>query len=987
MVPVPDAGFLAGGGGMGALMRSHDWAATLMSRPGTWPQALKTTVRLMLTSRHPMFIWWGAGLTCFYNDAYSAAIGPDRHPSALGRPGREVWAEIWDVIGPEIELVMAGQGATWHERKLIPITRGGAREDVWWTYGYSPIDDDDAATGVGGVLVICRDVTSEVRAEQAKADEAGRLRGFFEQAPGFMALLRGPGHVFELTNAAYVSLVGRDVLGKTVREAVPEIEGQGFFELLDRVYATGVAFNARRAQITLKPGPSGASSPRFLDFVYQPVRDAVGAVSGIFVEGSDVTEATLTEVALRASEARQALLLRLVRGQRETEDPDAMMRAASEAVGRHLGANRAGFFDMLDDGTLTFTAGWTDGSLDPFTGTLPAARTGGACLAAMTQGTVPGIAGVMQGSLTADSTFAEAGTCATIGVPIIRNGRWYAGMHVNHATVRDWTEEEVALVREVADQTWDAVERARAGAALRELNGALEARVAARTAERNRLWSMTNLLVAVTAFDSTLREVNPAWPALLGWPEAELVGRPYAEFVHPDDVERSLAWAAKLAGGEEVVDLENRYRCKDGSYRWIAWAITASDGVLHCVGRDVTDQKQQAGALAAAEDALRQAQKMEAVGQLTGGIAHDFNNMLQGIAGSLDMMRRRMEQGRTAEMGRYVDAARQTVERAGALTHRLLAFARRQALQAEPVDPDALIAGMEDLVRRTVGPAITVELRRGGGSWAVLCDPNQLENVLLNLAINARDAMPEGGRITIGTTHVTLGAADVAGLEGARPGGYVEISVADTGTGMDEATRARAFEPFFTTKPLGQGTGLGLSQLYGFVRQSDGVVRLDSAPGRGTTVRLYLPRQEHARGQEKPSAPGTGAEEAGAGGTVLLVEDEVGVRAMAAEYLRDLGHTVLEAGDGPTALDFLHSGLHVDLLLTDVGLPGGMNGRQVADAARERRPGLLVLFITGYAGGALDGRLAPGMEVIGKPFALDALASKVRAMLGPAPAA
>ncbi len=241
--------FLASGGEMGVLMRAHDWAATPLGPPKAWPQVLKTVVRLMLTSRHPMFVWWGEALTCLYNDAYSALIGPDRHPSALGRPGHEVWAEIWDAIGPQVELVMAGQGATWHERQLIPITRGDTRQEVWWTYGYSPIDDETAPAGVGGVLVICRDVTAEVRAERAQADEAERLRGFFEQAPGFMALLRGPDHVFELTNVAYLALVGRDVLGKPVREALPEVEGQGFFELLDRVHATGEAITARRAPI------------------------------------------------------------------------------------------------------------------------------------------------------------------------------------------------------------------------------------------------------------------------------------------------------------------------------------------------------------------------------------------------------------------------------------------------------------------------------------------------------------------------------------------------------------------------------------------------------------------------------------------------------------------------------------------------------------------------------------------------------------------
>ena len=410
-----------------------------------------------------------------------------------------------------------------------------------------------------------------------------------------------------------------------------------------------------------------------------------------------------------------------------------------------------------------------------------------------------------------------------------------------------------------------------------------------------------------------------------------------------------------------------------------------------------------------AEAQLRQSQKMEAVGQLTGGIAHDFNNMLQAVAGSLELLGRRVEQGRTAKAGRYVEAARMGVERAAALTHRLLAFARRQTLQPRIVDPDKLVEGLAELIRRTAGPGVVVELRLQDGAWPILCDPHQLESVLLNLAINARDAMaqpssgqagpqdgpahetgarPSDGRLTISTRHVSLAAADVADQEGALPGEHVELAVSDTGTGMDDATKARAFEPFFTTKPLGQGTGLGLSQLHGFVRQSHDVVRLDSAPGQGTTVRLCLPRrgQDGADACEAGTDPAETALAAGiavAGGTVLLVEDEAVVRAVAAEHLRELGYVVLEAADGPEALRVLHGshGGQVDALVTDVGLPNGMNGRQIADLARERLLGLPVLFITGYAGGVLEEQLAPGMTVIGKPFALDALGAKVKAMV------
>ena len=317
------------------------------------------------------------------------------------------------------------------------------------------------------------------------------------------------------------------------------------------------------------------------------------------------------------------------------------------------------------------------------------------------------------------------------------------------------------------------------------------------------------------------------------------------------------------------------------------------------------------------------------------------------------------------------------MDRAAGLTRRLLAFARRQRLEPKPVDPDALVAGMADLVRRTVGPAVRLELLLRDGRARVLCDPGELESALLNLCINARDAMPGGGRLAIGTEDVRLSAADLVGQEGAAPGDYVEISVADTGKGMPTDVAERAFEPFFTTKPLGHGTGLGLSQVYGFVRQSGGVVRLESAPGRGTAVRVCLPQHPRADLVEDAGAAPAPVE-AGPGQAVLLVDDEDVAREAAAERLRDLGYRVLEAADGPAALHLLDGGARVDMLVTDVGLPNGMNGRQVAEAVRERRPGIPLLFITGYAGTDLP----LGSEVIDKPFDLDTLARRVQAAGG-----
>jgi PAS domain S-box-containing protein len=385
------------------------------------------------------------------------------------------------------------------------------------------------------------------------------------------------------------------------------------------------------------------------------------------------------------------------------------------------------------------------------------------------------------------------------------------------------------------------------------------------------------------------------------------------------------------------------------------------------------------------EEALRQAQKMEAVGQLTGGIAHDFNNLLAGIMGSLEFLQKRLAAGRTDGLERYTTSAMTSAQRATALTQRLLAFARRQPLDPKRVDSNRLVAAMEDLLRRTLGPGIQLEMVLAGGLWPTLCDPNQLDSAILNLAINARDAMGEGGRLTIETSNAYLDDAYARRFGGeVRAGQYIAVSVTDTGTGMPPEVIAKAFDPFFTTKPTGQGTGLGLSMVYGFVKQSEGHVSIYSEMGQGTTFRLYLPRyrgdvtEDHEGGTEM-----TGSLQAEAGETVLVVDDEPTVRMLVTETLEELGYTAVEAVDAQTGLAVLQSQQRVDLLITDVGLPG-LNGRQLADAARVMRPDLKVLFMTGYAHNAAVGQgsaLEHGMEIITKPFALEALAKKIREMI------
>jgi signal transduction histidine kinase len=382
------------------------------------------------------------------------------------------------------------------------------------------------------------------------------------------------------------------------------------------------------------------------------------------------------------------------------------------------------------------------------------------------------------------------------------------------------------------------------------------------------------------------------------------------------------------------------------------------------------------------EASLRQSQKMEAVGQLTGGLAHDFNNLLTGISGSLELTRARLSQGKADSVDRYITTAQEAVKRAAALTHRLLAFSRRQALEPKPTNVNRLVTGMEELIRRTVGPAIHVEVVGAGGLWSTLVDPNQLENALLNLCLNARDAMPQGGRLTIETANRWLDERGARDLDIA-PGQYISLCVTDTGTGMEPDVAAHAFDPFFTTKPLGQGTGLGLSMIYGFARQSGGQVRIYSEVRKGTSMCLYLPRHhDEPNFSDTINFPEASAS-LGDGEVVLVIDDEPSIRMLITDVLSDTGYSVLEASDGPAGLRVLQSAARIDLLITDVGLPGGMNGRQVADAARTLRPDLRVLFITGYAENALmgHGHLEKGMHVLAKPFEVERLAIKIRELV------
>lgn len=528
----------------------------------------------------------------------------------------------------------------------------------------------------------------------------------------------------------------------------------------------------------------------------------------------------------------------------------------------------------------------------------------------------------------------------------------------------------------------DISEQKKAAASLAKQNRELATQLNEQLAERERTWQVSRDLLAVVSPDGTLRSINPAWGALLGKDTGDIEGLRVERLEHPDDLGSFTRHIRACSDAQQSGTFSNRLIAQDGTAAYLSWTCVTAEGLVYVVGRDDTAFEEQQQALKITEDALRQSQKMEAVGQLTGGLAHDFNNLLAGISGALDLMEMRLAQGRTADLGRYLDTAQGAAKRAAALTHRLLAFSRRQTLEPKHLEVGSLIRDMLDLIQRTVGPSIPVDYVVPNEPWQVRLDPSQLENALLNLCLNARDAMPSGGRIVIQIANQTL---DIEAAERHRiaPGDYVVLSVADTGVGMPPEIQTKAFDPFFTTKPLGQGTGLGLSMIYGFVRQSGGRAWIRSVEGAGTTVSLLLPRDTQTPPADLLPAMEAGDSQACAGSVVLLVDDEASIRLMAAEALEDHGYTVLQAGDGPAALVMLQSDMRIDLLLTDVGLPGGLNGRQLADAGRSLRKELPVLFITGYAEQALFGQTSPsaGMHILTKPFVMSTLTAKVAALL------
>ena len=819
--------FLAGGGEMGAAMRAFNWSATPLGPPAHWPQPLKTTVGIMLTSKFPMFLVWGPELTFLYNDGYIDVLG-GKHP-ALGTPMAEVWAEIWSDIGPLAVRALAGE-ATYFENLPLTMMRRGYAEQTWFTFSYSPLADE--AGTIQGMFCACVETTATVLADRRRAGEAERLRQLFDNAPGFMAVLSGPDHVFDLANSAYLRLVGhRDIIGKNVREALPEVSGQGFVRLLDQVYETGRPFSGVSVDIILRREEDGVAEKRLLDFVYQPIVDESGRVSGIFCEGYDVTGRHTAELKLRESEERFRLIA--------DSAPVPMWVTKLDRKRAFVNRAYADFLGVSYEEAIDFDWRSRIHSDD--------------------------VNDIVRRSLAGEATLE----------PFTLEGRYLNGKG-------EWR-----WLRSESQPRWgpdgahegfiglafDVTDAKRAEAALREVNETLEGRVAARTADLSAA------------------------------------------------LERLRA---------EVAERER------------------------------------------AEEALRQAQKMEAVGQLTGGIAHDFNNLLTPILGGLEMISTRIDDVR---LKRVAETALESARRGAKLTSQLLAFSRIQRLAMKPVDVNAVIANMRQILKHSIGTGIDIRTEFDPAAGRAVCDENQLENAILNLAINARDAMDGGGVLTISTacTGEEKGGPDL------EPGDYVCVTVADTGSGMAPEILARAIEPFFSTKPMGKGTGLGLAQVYGIAQQSGGTLRIESREGEGTTVYILLPRapaDPASAGEPAREAPAPPPEPQAPRARILVVDDDPDVRGFMEDVLDDLGHDVSACDGGRAALAEVDR-LCPDLLLLDFAMPG-MNGAEVAREVRLRCPKLPIVFVTGYAESEqLEAALGSDVKVLRKPFSVDELAAAI----------
>ena len=1073
VVAVP--AFLAGGAATGALIRAHDWAATPLGPPHAWPPSLATLVGVMFGANQPMFVAWGSEHTLLYNDAYADLLAT-KHPTALGRPFFDVWSEVRDDLVPLVARVSAGEPVHMDDIGLV-VQRRGFPEEVHFSFSYSPVRD---ATGVvAGFFCPCTETTQQVQAERRRAAETLRQLRMFEQAPGFICTMHGPEHVFGFVNNAHRRLFGeRGLVGKTVREGFPDLEGQGFYELLDRVYVTGQRYVARSHPARVRPLPEGPEEDRLLDFIYEPMRDDAGLVVGIFCEGFDVTEGHRAQEALRRSEEFSRRVLASSDDCIKVLDLDGSLETMSEGGLRALG---------IEDLTPFVGRCWADtfepdaqadahravararaGRTARFEGRLrtrrgdvhywdsvltPVADADGRPekILAMSRD-VTAHRHTEEAMRESEARFRNMADNAPVmmwvtdanGYCTYLNRRWYefTGQTEAEALGIGWTGATHPNDRKKAEDAFlsanDAQAPFRVEYRLKRSDGIYRWAIDAasprygedgtflgyvgsvididerREAEERLSLSEEVLRLATEAADVGTWDLDLA-TGVLTWSDRTKAafgispGSPctlddFYAGLHPDERQATAEAFASALNPHQRSTYDAEYRTIGKEDRLVRWVSAKGRGIFDEDGRcvraigtalDITSRKEvvrrlltsetalrelnatleerveeRTRELGVAEEALRQSQKMDAVGQLTGGVAHDFNNLLTVIKSSTDLLKRPdlPEERRQ----RYIGAISDTVARAAKLTGQLLAFARRQALRPEVFDVGEAVKALTDMVVTLTGSRIRIETDISDVPCSVNADPSQFDTALVNMAVNARDAMDGEGQLTISVHRVSA----IPAVQGHAPvaGDFVAVGITDTGSGIAPEDINRIFEPFFTTKGVGQGTGLGLSQVFGFAKQSCGEVRVQSEVSKGTTFVLYLPRvtSQVAAQTVEPEALIDGH-----GTRVLVVEDNIEVGTFATQTLAELGYVTTWVTGADKALEELsRDAAGYDVVFSDVVMPG-MNGIDLAHEIRRLHHDLPVVLASGYSH-VLAQNGTYGFELLHKPYSVEELSRILR---------
>jgi len=924
----------------------------------------------------PVWVTRPEGGIEFVNEAFAEFFGLG--PSDLMG---EVWVSMLHPDDREriVELSLR-ERATGEPYEFEAQFRNGDGEYRWVHARCRPRSAPDGA--FMGYVGIAFDVTDARLAEAALRESEARFRAMADSAPSPI-WVSGPNGGIDFINQATKDFVGGDPGEMLATAWLNRVHPDD----RKRVVAARNAGHDRQEAFAFEARfRDHRGDWRWMRASTRPRLDATGGFDGYIGIAFDVTEARQAQDALRLQERRQRFLLQLGDGLRETEEPRDIAGFAERALGEYLHVARAGYGEIdHETGTITIVESWTDGTLEPISGVYTLETYGPALIAELLKGRTVRVADTARDPRTAtvSDVFPTQGVRARLSVPVVRSGQTQAVFFLHDIEPRQWSDEDTVLVEEAATRTWTEIERARALAEVRE------------SEERFRsIADSAPILVWVTNADRSRAFVNKTYVEFMGGDYQAALTGDWRTFLHPDDWDRILQEQIAGEGSLKPFSLEARYKRHDGTYRWLRSFSRPRFGrdreLVGFVGAayDVTEERQvQADlehinellaervsqALAEkehAEAALIRAQRLEALGRLTGGVAHDFNNLLTVVVGALDMILKHPDD--EAKRTRMAEAAMAAARRGEQLTHQLLAFSRRQPLRPALSDLNALIRENEPLIRRAAGDALEFETDLCDGEAVARVDPAQFEAALFNLVVNARDATGPGGRITITTERMSLAANQITDIPA---GDHIVVRVSDTGEGMDPSVLARVFEPFFTTKPQGKGTGLGLSQVYGFAQQSGGGVSVESTPGQGTTLTLFLP----ASAEALPSAQ-AGRVSAPIGSLkVLLVEDDIAVAGVAETMLRHLGHEVTRVSSAARALAKLRSRAPFDLLLSDVIMPGAMNGAELAERALEMRPGLKIVLSSGYAGEALDNTISnQRWPFLPKPYSQEELAEILR---------